>query len=45
MKLKKLNEELTDAYSKIKFLELEVIQANFEMERIASKKLDKVLAY
>ena len=40
-----LNEELTNAYSRIKFLELEVIQANTKVERVASKKLDKVLAY
>ena len=40
-----LNEELTEAYSKIKFLELEVIQANAKVERVASKKLDKVLAH
>ena len=40
-----LNEELTNAYSKIKFLELEVIQANAKVERVASKKLDEVLAY
>ena len=40
-----LNEELTEAYSKIKFLELEVIQANAKMECVASKKLDKVLAH
>ena len=36
-----LNGELTEAYSKIKFLELEVIQANAK----TSKKLDKVLAH
>ena len=35
-----LNGELTEAYSKIKFLELEVIQANAKVERVASKKLD-----
>ncbi|XP_023925715.1 uncharacterized protein LOC112037139 [Quercus suber] len=40
-----LNEELTEAYSKIKFLELEVIQANAKVERVASKKLDEVLAH
>ena len=40
-----MNEELTEAYSKIKFLELEVIQANAKVERVASKKLDKVLAH
>ena len=40
-----MNEELTNACSRIKFLELEVIQANAKMERVASKKLDEVLAY
>ena len=35
-----LNGELTEAYSKIKFLELEVIQANAKVECVASKKLD-----
>ena len=40
-----MNEELTNAYSRIKFLELEVIQANAKVERVASKKLDEVLAY
>ena len=40
-----LNGELTEAYSKIKFLELKVIQANAKVERVAPKKLDKVLAY
>ena len=40
-----LNEELTEAYSKIKFLELEVIQANDKMERVGTKKLDELLAH
>ena len=40
-----LNGELTEAYSKIKFLELKVMQANAKVERIASKKLDKVFAH
>ena len=40
-----LNGELTEAYSKIKFLELEVIQANAKVECVASKKLDEVLAH
>ena len=40
-----LNRELTKAYSKIKFLELEVIQANAKIKRVSSKKLDKVLAH
>ncbi|KAK9992923.1 hypothetical protein SO802_022626 [Lithocarpus litseifolius] len=37
--------ELTEANSKIKFLELEVIQADAKVERVASKKLDEVLAH
>ena len=40
-----LNRELTEAYSKIKFLELEVIQANAKVERVSSKKLDDVLVH
>ena len=40
-----LNGKLTEAYSKIKFLELEVVQANAKVERISSKKLDEVLAH
>ena len=43
--VEKLNEELIDAYSKIKFLELEVIQANAKVKRVASKKLNEVLAH
>ena len=40
-----LNGELTKAYSKIKFLELEVVQANVKVERVSSKKLDEVLSH
>ena len=40
-----MNKELTNAYSRIKFLELEVVQANAKMEWVASKKVDEVLAY
>ena len=40
-----LNGKRTKAYSKIKFLELEMIQANANVERVASKKLDEVLAH
>ena len=39
------NGELTKAYLKIKFLELEVVQANAKVERVSSKKLDEVLAH
>ena len=40
-----LNGELTEAYSKIKFFELEVVQANAKVERVSSKKLNEVLAH
>ena len=43
--VEELNEELTNAYSRIKFLKLEVGQANAKVERVVSKKLDEVLAY
>ena len=39
------NGELTETNSKIKFLELEVVQANAKVERVSSKKLDEVLAH
>ena len=39
-----LKGELVEAYSKIKFLELEIIQANVKVERIYIKKLDNVLS-
>ena len=40
--VKMLNGKLTEAYSKIKFLELEVIQANAKVEQVSPKKLDEV---
>ena len=40
-----LNGELIEAYSKIKFLELEVIQTNAKVKQVSSKKLDDVLAH
>ena len=43
--VKMLNGKLTEAYSKIKFLELEVIQANAKVEWVSSNKLDEVLAH
>ena len=39
-----LKGELVEAYSKIKFLEYEIIQANVKAERISTKKLDNVLS-
>ena len=41
---KDLKEKLLNAYSKIKFLELEIIQANIKVECISTKKLDNVLS-
>ena len=40
-----LNGELTKAYSKIKFLELEMVQANAKVETVSSKKLNEVLSH
>ena len=40
-----LNGELTEAYTKVKFLEIEVIQVNAKVERVSSKKLDEVLSH
>ena len=40
-----MNGELTEAYSKIKFLEFEGVQANAKVERVSSKKLDEVLSH
>ena len=40
-----LNGELSKAYKKIKFLELEVVQANVKVDQVSSKKLDEVLAH
>lgn len=40
-----MKEKLNNAYSKIKFLKLEVVQTNAKVERVASKKLDEVLSY
>ena len=40
-----LNGELTEAYLKIKFLELEVVKANAKVERVSTKKLDDFLSH
>ena len=37
-----LNGELTEASTKVKFLELEVVQANAKVDRVFTKKLDDV---
>ena len=42
-KIEMLNGELTKAYTKVKFLKLEVVQANAKVERVSTKKFDDVL--
>ena len=42
--IKTLNGELTKTYSNVKFLELEVVQANAKVERVSTKNLDNVLS-
>ena len=39
-----LNGELTEAYTKVRFLEHEMVQANAKVERVLTKKLDDVLS-
>ena len=39
-----MNGELIEAYSKIRFLELEVVQGNAKIERVSTKKLDDVIS-
>ena len=39
-----LNGELTEPYTKVRFLEHEVVQANAKVERVSTKKLDDVLS-
>ena len=36
---------MSEAYSNIKFLELEVVQVNAKVEQVSSKKLDEVLSH
>ena len=39
-----LNDELSEAYTKVRFLEQEVVQANAKIERVSTKKLDDVIS-
>ena len=43
--IKMLNGELIEAYTKIKFPELEVVQANAKVKRVSTRKLDDVLSH
>ena len=39
-----LNGELSGAYTKVRFLEQEVVQVNAKIERVTTKKLDDVIS-
>ena len=39
-----LNGELSEAYTKVRFLEQEVVQSNAKIERVSTKKLDDVIS-
>ena len=39
-----LNGELSEAYTKVRFLKHEVVQANAKVEQVSTKKLDDVLS-
>ena len=39
-----LNGELIEAYTKVRFLQHEVVQANVKVERVSTKNLDDVLS-
>ena len=39
-----LNGELSEAYTKVRFLEQEVVQVNAKIERVTTKKLDDVIS-
>ena len=43
--IKTPNGELTEAYTNVRFLEHEVVQANAKVERVSTKKLDDVLSF
>ena len=41
--IEKLNGELSEAYTKLRFLEQKVVQANAKIERVSTKKLNDVI--
>ena len=41
--IEKLNGELSETYTKVRFLEQEVVQANAKIERVSTKKLNDVI--
>ena len=42
--IEKLNGELSKAYTKVRFLEQEFVQANAKIERVSTKKLNDVIS-
>ena len=42
--IEKLNGELSEAYTEVRFLEQEVMQANAKIERVSTKKLNDVIS-
>ena len=42
--IEKLNGELSEAYTKVRFLEQEVVQANAKIERVSTKKLNDIIS-
>ena len=42
--IKKLNGELSEAYTKVRFFEQEIVQANVKIERVSTKKLNNVIS-
>ena len=40
-----LNGELTEVYTKVKFIELEVVQANVKVEQVSTNKFNNVLSH
>ena len=42
--IEKLNGELSEAYTKVRFLEPKVMQANAKIERVSTKKLNDVIS-
>ena len=42
--IEKLNGELLETYTKVRFLEQEVVQANAKIERVSTKKLNDVIS-
>lgn len=44
MEIETINGELSKSYTKVRFLEQEVVQANTKIERVSTKKLDDVIS-